>query len=87
MQAATGAASHLVGAVQEKIAGNLAVPRLTQYAMQIFGIDGGAGLVPINHALRLHREVWSPVGDVGKGTGRTFGAPLPGKELFPKLAA
>ena len=77
----------LVQKIQEKIAGNLEAPRLTQYAMQVFGIGGKAKFVTINHALKIAIEGYGlQLELLGKEReGRL--APLPGKELSPSLAA
>jgi len=77
----------LVQTVQEKIAGNLAAPRLTQYAMQVFGIDGNAGLVPINHALKIAIERYGlQLELLGKEREGRLKA-LSGKGFSPSLAA
>lgn len=77
----------LVRTVQEKIAENLAAPRLTQYAMQLFGIDGKENFVPINHAFRIAIERYGlQLELLGKEReGRLIH--VPGQGFSPSLAA
>ena len=82
-----GAHPDLLQTVQEKIAGNLAAPGLTRYAMRVFGIDGRTGFVPINRALKLaidryglHLEL------LGKERDGLL-SPLPDKGFSSKMAA
>lgn len=77
----------LVRTVQEKIAEDLSAPRLTQYAMQVFGIDCNAKLLPINQAFRIAMEKYGLQVELLEKERQGQLDSVPGKGFSPGLAA